>query len=286
MGLHARQPRLHQLSRPGRRLARLRLGLAGRECTHRVPSTPTQRAGGPTPGRPRWTVPRVSEWEGGGVSAGAGTEQIPQKAKRGEGGAAVGTDQTRAGSPCLAREQPPGAPDTPTAPAARASPPGRPEGDGEAGSGRAGSGAPGAGRKRARDAGGSAHLAVGVPVRPAAALPRPRAVPGAGQPRARRMDGRRRRRRRPAPVLQGSRCAGVPRPAARAASGWGARGELWLGVCDRESRDPRSLRPSSLPHSRPPAVIWGRSCRPLAVASGSTGPQPTRTSQRAPCECH
>lgn len=142
-----------------------------------------------------------------------------------------------------------------------------------------GAGTPGARRKRARDAGGSAHLAVGVPVRPAAALPRPRVVPGAGQPRARRMDGR---RRRPAPVLQGSRCAGVPRPAARAASGWGARGELWLGVCDRESRDPRSLRPSSLPHSRPPAVIWSRSCRPLAAASGSTGPQPTRTSQRAP----
>ena len=113
---------------PARRLARLRLGLAGWVCSHRFPSTPTQRAGGPTPGRPRLTVPRVSEWEGGGVSAGARTEQIPQKAKRGEGGAAVGTDQTRAGFPCLVREQPPGAPDTPTEPAARASPPGRPEG--------------------------------------------------------------------------------------------------------------------------------------------------------------
>lgn len=279
MGLDARQPRLRQLSRPGRRLARLRLGLAGWVCTHRFPSTPTQRAGGPTPGRPRLTVPRVSEWEGGGVSAGAGTEPIPQKATRGEGGAAVGTDQTRAGFPCPVREQPPGAPDTPTAPAARASPPGRPERDREAGSGRAGSGPPGqGGRGRATRAAlltwrSESRCGQWQPCLAPAWFP----APGSPEPAAWTAAAAAPRPSCKAPAAPGFRVRLRGRPAA------GARAESSgseFAIRRAGIRAPSVL--PSLPHLRPPAVIWSRSCRPLAAASGSTGPQPSGTSQRGP----
>lgn len=107
------------------------------------------------------------------------------------------------------------------------------------------------------------------------ASPRPRVVPGAGQPGA-PPHGRPPPPRRPAvprPPCTGSRCAPIPRRAARAASGSGARGELWLEVCD--PRAGSTLRRSLLPPPlRPPAVIWSRSCRPLAAAAGRAGPHP------------
>lgn len=95
--------------------------------------------------------------------------------------------------------------------------------------------------------------------------PGPRVVPAPGSPEP----AHGRPPPPPAPVLQGSRCAGVPRPAARAASGR-ARGELWLRVCDQESRDPRSLRPSSSP-------TYG-----LLLSSGAAPAAPWRPPREAP----
>lgn len=97
-------------------------------CALAGPPRPRPRErGAPTTERPRLAVPRVSEVEGGGVSAGARTSKSPREGKNGSeakgmeakgrrSGTAVGTDLARAGSPSPARAQPRGAPDTPTAP--------------------------------------------------------------------------------------------------------------------------------------------------------------------------
>lgn len=106
---------------------------------------------------------------------------------------------------------------------------------------------------------GAQLLAVRVPERPAAPSPRPRVLPGAGQPRARRMDGR--RRRRPAPVLHRLRCARFRvglrgRPAAR------ARGEL----CSECEAGRAALRAACVP---PPPPARGP---PLSPGAARTAP--------------
>lgn len=195
------------------------------------------------------------------MSAGAGTGPIPQKAKRGEGGAAVGTDQTRAGFPLPGSGAAPGAPDTPTAPAARASPPGRPEGTGEAGSGRAESG------PRGRAVGGVRRGRLCSPGGPspgvasAAALPGPRVVPGAGQPRARRMEVA---AAAPRPSCEGAPAAPGFRVRLRGRPAAGARRALPEFAIRRAGIRAPSVLPS-LPHVRPPHHL-SRSCRPLAAA--------------------
>ncbi|XP_034850513.1 translation initiation factor IF-2-like [Mirounga leonina] len=246
-------------------------------CTLAGPPRPRPRErGAPTTERPRLAVPRVSELEGGGVSAGAGTEQIPKEGKEGReakwkesegkerrhsrrhGPSARWLPKPRVGAaprrPGHTHCAPPPAPPRPavrSGPERRAAAP--------AGSGRRG--------RAARGAGGSAHLAVRVPDRPAAASPRPRVLPGAGQPRARRMDGR---RRRPAPALHGLPLRPVRRRAERAARGSGARGKLWLGVCDRRT----GIRAPSVP---PPSPTRG-----LPLSSGAAPVAPWRPPREGP----
>lgn len=209
-----------------------------------------------------------------------GQSKSPRKGKKGReangrrGDTAVGTDIARACSPSPVWAQPPGAPDTPTAPRrprhrvprSRAGPRGG-QLPGRVGAARAG-------RRGSR---GRAARAALLTWRSASRIGRrpprlaPACFPAPGSPEQAAWTAA---AAAPRPPCTGSRCAPVRRRAERAASGSGARGKLWLGVCDRENRDPRSFGPSSLPHSRPPAVIWSRSCRPLAASSGRTGPDP------------
>ncbi|XP_058596533.1 proline-rich proteoglycan 2-like [Neofelis nebulosa] len=218
----------------GRRKARQGSGRTGWVCTRRPPSAPTRGARGP-------------DYRTAQCVLAPGHSRSPGKGREGKGrrgGAAVGWDQARAGSPSSVRAQPPAPRTHPLRPPPAPSPRG-PERAREEDSGRAGSGPRGRG---AGGAGGSAHLAVRVPERPAAASPRPRVLPGAGQPRARRMDGR---RLRPAPALHG-----LP---LRPGSASGCAGGQRLGRARKAVA--RSLRPgepgSALPRSLlppPPAA--------------------------------
>ncbi|KAK2103266.1 hypothetical protein P7K49_017122 [Saguinus oedipus] len=203
-------------------------GRTGRVCTRGSPSDPTQGAPGPDPGTAEADALAPAQSETPSQDENPRRRRSPPRSRSGAARGVPGHTHW----------------------VARASPPRQPASGGRS---------PSSGSW----ARGSAHLAVRVPERPAAASPRltPAWFPAPGSPECRRMDGRRRRPAAPRSPCTGSRCARILR----------ARGELWLRVCDPRAGSalPQSLLP---PASRPPAVIWSRSCRPLAAAAGRAAP--------------
>lgn len=188
-----------------------------------------------------------------------------RKAKGRRGGTAVGTDLARAGSPSPVWAQPRGAPDTPTAPRrprhrvlrSRAGPRGgqRP---------RPGRGAGGAGRA-ARAALLTWRSASRIGRRPPRLAPACFPAPGSPEHAAWTAAAA-----APRPPCTGSRCAPVRRRAERAARGSGARGKLWLGVCDRRT----GIRAPSVP---PPSPTRG-----LPLSSGAAPVAPWRPPREGP----
>lgn len=262
--LDARGPRFNQLSLAlGGRLAGWDGG-AQAGCALSYPHLLRPKAlGAPTPRWPRLTVLEFPSGEWSGECRHWDRANPPEREREAQPSAR----NRRALAPFARLGRRPLAPRThPPHLAGHASPPGRPQGAREAGSGRVEAPRAGAGGARC------ARLCSPGGSRPGAADGRVASPPRGSRRRAARSPphGRPplpppRVRPAPAPAAAGFSVGLRGRPAAR------ARAELCLRVCYPESRDPCSFAPSSLPYSRPFAVIWSRSCRPLAVTLGSTG---------------